>query len=208
MQFLHNKEKARGLGIVFLQRKSNRSAGTGPVITIVETIAPCVTEGIKFLFSRVGKIDLVEKFPNDGTGEAAAGQKTKHLLPLFPRIILPGEHAQLVIESATGGFEFEISGLFERGFDMFRRQPPISEPQPDQPGAASACGKRMGKILRKQFIIEVTATAALGHRGLRLLNSHSRPSEFRKQLPLRIGTNTEQSHRPLQRCNTTFPRVT
>ena len=88
MQFLHNKEKARGLGIVFLQRKSNRSAGTGSVVAIVETVTFRIAEGVKLHFGSIAKVGFTEELADDGAGEAAADQKTERLLALFTRILL------------------------------------------------------------------------------------------------------------------------
>ena len=88
MQFLHNKEKARGLGIVFLQRKSNRSAGTGPVVAIVETVTFRIAEGVKLRFGSIAEVSFTEELADNGAGEATADQKTERLLALFTRILL------------------------------------------------------------------------------------------------------------------------
>ena len=88
MQFLHKKGKARGLGIVFLQRKSNRSAGTGSVVAIVETVTFRIAEGVKLHFGSIAKVGFTEELADDGAGEAAADQKTERLLALFTRILL------------------------------------------------------------------------------------------------------------------------
>ena len=88
MQFLHKKREARGLRIVFLQRKSNRSAGTGSVVAIVETVTFRIAEGVKLRFGSIAEVGFTEELADDGAGEAAADQKTERLLALFTRILL------------------------------------------------------------------------------------------------------------------------